>query len=455
MGDPTRIGKYAIARRLGSGGMGEVFLGHSPGGLAVAVKVVHPQLAEDPEFRSRFRKEVAAARAVSGAYTAAVVDADTEAARPWLATVFLEGLTLRDSVAAHGPLPPDAVRSLGAGLAEALLGIHQAGVVHRDLKPSNIMLTPQGPRVIDFGIARAADAATASLTGLAMGSPGYLTPERVIGNRTEPAGDVFSLGAVLAYAATGRSPFGEGPSHAIVYRIVHEPPDLEAVPGGLRELVASCLDKEPDARPTPQEVLDRLTGTEGPQGIGWLPQPVADDITARVTPPQPVPPGEAASPQRTPAGEAASPGEQGRARPTAVLPPEPPEPPESLESPEPVEPVEEPLLPLRRRLVPVLAVVLGVLLLAGLTHPALWPDGRLCTSLASRPMLTSLREEPDEWRERAQTEGHQLNALAEQAETPGLAAALRKLSAHESSRAPLDPGIPDLEAWIPVRRACG
>ncbi|MFB4317589.1 serine/threonine-protein kinase [Actinomadura sp. 21ATH] len=292
-GDPARVGAYRLVARLGSGGMGRVFLGVSPAGRSVAVKVVHAALAGDAGFRARFRREVAAARAVSGAFTAPVIDADPEAAAPWLVTAYLPGLSLQEAVGGYGPLAPGAVRVLGAGLAEALLAVHRAGVVHRDLKPSNVLLTREGPRVIDFGIARAAEASAVTRTGMTVGSPGYMAPEQAEGKETGPAGDVFALGAVLTFAATGAGPFGRGEAHELTYRIVHEPPSLDAVPDAeLRELVAACLDKDARRRPAPEEVLERLAAAmpAAPHGTGWLPGPVAAGITERATLPPPPPP---------------------------------------------------------------------------------------------------------------------------------------------------------------------
>ncbi|HEU5155658.1 MAG TPA: serine/threonine-protein kinase [Streptosporangiaceae bacterium] len=313
--DPRQIGSYLVQARIGSGGMGEVFLGRSPGGRAVAIKVIHAALANDPEFRARFRREVGAARAVTGAFTAPLVDADPEAEQPWLATTFLPGISLDDAVAGFGPWPPPPVYLLGAGLAEALVSIHRAGVVHRDLKPSNILLTRDGPRVIDFGIARAAEAATITQTGMAVGSPSYMAPEQATGGETGPPGDVFALGAVLTYAATGKAPFGGGSIPQLIYRIVHEQPDLDGIADpGLRALVAACLDKDPSRRPTAVQLLEGLarppavphpshaapgsptTGwpgqapTPGPQGIGWLPPPIAAAVAQRAGAPLPTPP---------------------------------------------------------------------------------------------------------------------------------------------------------------------
>ncbi len=257
-GDPRTVGNYRLSCRLGAGGMGEVFLGTSPGGRRVAVKLVHAELVRQPEFRSRFRREVLANRLVSGAYTAPVLDADPDAPAPWLATSYVPGPSLRQAVADQGPFPPATVSALAAALAEGLISIHDAGLVHRDLKPSNVLLAEDGPRVIDFGIARVDDASRITRTGMMIGSPGFMSPEQINGADITPASDVFSLGAVLAYAATGANPFGEGPAHAMGYRAVYEEPDLEALgPPALRSLVADCLAKSPEQRPAPQDVLSR------------------------------------------------------------------------------------------------------------------------------------------------------------------------------------------------------
>ncbi|MDI2127714.1 protein kinase domain-containing protein [Yinghuangia seranimata] len=281
--EPAQVGPYRIERRLGQGGMGRVYLGRSPGGRAVAIKVVRPELADDPDFRRRFGREVAAARAVGGAFTAAVVDAEPDAAQPWLATVYVDGMALSDAVAAHGPWPADALRALGAGLAEALAAIHRAGVVHRDLKPSNVMLSADGPKVIDFGISLASEASVLTRTGSTVGSPGFMSPEQIDGLPVGPASDVFSLGAVLAFAARGEGPFGTGPTPALLYRVVHNSPDLGGVPEALLPVVAACLAKTPQERPTPDELLAALTVTpDAVAGPGtWLPADVAQTIAAR------------------------------------------------------------------------------------------------------------------------------------------------------------------------------
>ncbi|MER8068999.1 serine/threonine-protein kinase [Streptomyces sp. NPDC094034] len=281
-GDPDRVGPYRIVGRLGSGGMGSVFLGRSRGGRAVAVKVVRPDLAEDPRFRRRFVREVTAIRRVNGAFTAGVVDADPEAVFPWLATVYVPGMALSDAVAAHGPWPPGPVLTLASGLAEALGAIHAAGVVHRDLKPSNILLAHDGPRVIDFGISVVGDASALTQTGMMVGTPGFMSPEQLTDDRISPASDVFSLGAVLAYAATGAGPFGTGAPHALHYRTVHETPRLDQLSPELRPLVDHCLAKEPGRRPTVAALLHHLSGTgeytaPAPAG-GWLPEPLARTV---------------------------------------------------------------------------------------------------------------------------------------------------------------------------------
>ncbi|WP_152629285.1 serine/threonine-protein kinase, partial [Streptacidiphilus jiangxiensis] len=279
--DPSTVGPYRLVARLGAGGMGLVYLARSAGGRTVAVKVVRAELAGDPDFRARFRREVAAAQSVDGAYTAPVVDADRDSAAPWLATAYVLGPTLAEAVAGYGPMPEGTVRALGAVLAEALQAIHAAGLVHRDLKPSNVLLTADGPRVIDFGIARALDGSGMTSTGVVVGSPGFMSPEQAAGRRVGPAGDVFALGSVLGFAASGRGPFSEAASAAeLLYRVIHEEPDLSGVPEPLRETVAACLAKDPAARPTPAQVLD-LLAPDGAAGLlrgAWLPAEVSAEI---------------------------------------------------------------------------------------------------------------------------------------------------------------------------------
>ncbi|WP_199546675.1 serine/threonine-protein kinase [Streptomyces sp. N35] len=261
--DPRQIGPYRLLGRLGSGGMGEVFLARSPGGRTVAVKVVREELAAKDAFRLRFRREVEAARSVGGDWTARVLDADTEAGSPWIATAFVPGPGLDTVVEEeHGPLPERTVLVMAGRLAQALTAIHAAGLVHRDLKPSNVLLTLDGPRVIDFGIARHLALGTQlTQTGYAVGSPGFMSPEQVRGETVGTASDVFGLGALLAYAATGRRPFGSseiGP-HAQMFRIVSEEPDLAGVEGELLALITGCLHKVPQERLPLPEIVARTT----------------------------------------------------------------------------------------------------------------------------------------------------------------------------------------------------
>ncbi|MEU8799448.1 PQQ-binding-like beta-propeller repeat protein [Spirillospora sp. NPDC048819] len=289
--DPRQLAQFKVLARLGQGGMGEVFLGTSPGGRPVAIKLIHRELADDPGFRARFRREAEIAQTVSGVFTAPVLRADPEAERPWLATSYLPGLSLEEAVLSYGPLPPASVRALAVGLAEAVRSIHRAGVVHRDLKPANVLLGREGPRVIDFGIARAADSAAITQSGEVIGSPGYMAPEHIVHGTAEPASDVFSLGAVLVFAVTGTGPFGDGPVHRILHSTVHEPPRLEAVADPvLRDIAAACLAKDPAERPGPEQVTARLAdaATMELHGTQWLPNQVVTGIGHRST--EPVPP---------------------------------------------------------------------------------------------------------------------------------------------------------------------
>lgn len=279
-GDPQQIGTYRLLARLGAGGMGRVYLGRSPDGRTVAVKVIHPILAEDQQFRRRFGREVTAARRVGGEYTAQVVDADPDADPPWLVTEYVAGPTLQDAVDQCGPLPAMSVAALGAGLAEGLRAIHVHSVIHRDLKPGNVLLAADRPRIIDFGIARAMDATSVTTrTGL-IGTPGYMSPEQYRGEPISTASDVFCLAAVLTFAATGRRPFGDGPDHVIGYRVVMEDPDLTGVPASLLPLIEAGLAKNPDDRPTVQELLDRCSALAGNAGMP-LPPAVRSMINDR------------------------------------------------------------------------------------------------------------------------------------------------------------------------------
>lgn len=302
----TLIGRYVIEHKLGEGGMGTVYLARSRGGRAVAVKVARPELAADPSFRARFRAEVAAARRVGGFHTAQVVDADPDAEAPWLATAYIPGPTLSALVTAEGPMDEARLRSLGAALAEALEAIHACGLVHRDLKPGNIVMAPDGPRVLDFGIARAVESTRLTATGSAFGTPGYLAPEQTLGEEVTGAADVFALGAVLVAAAGGR-PFGDGTPMGLMYRAVHEAPDLASVPESLRGLVGRCLAKQPADRPTPEQILDAL-GAEAETGAAAdaTPAAPADAVPASPADAAPASPAEAAP---TPADAAPTPAD--------------------------------------------------------------------------------------------------------------------------------------------------
>jgi outer membrane protein assembly factor BamB len=286
--DPRVIGEFRLHRRLGAGGMGRVYLATSPGGRAVAVKVVHAHLADDAEFRDRFAREVAAAQAVNGAYTAPVIAAGPDDDPPWLATAYVAGPSLQEAVTETGALPEDAIAKLAAGLAEALHVIHDGGVVHRDLKPANVLLADDGPRVIDFGIARALDRTAATLPGSVIGTPLFMSPEQAQGQLTGPASDVFSLGGVLYFAATGSGPFGSGPAAIVLYRVVHTEPDLDRLPPDLGDLVAACLAKDPARRPEPAALAASLMGALPPEDgppVFW-PAPVVRliaDHQARVS----------------------------------------------------------------------------------------------------------------------------------------------------------------------------
>ncbi|MFF2544879.1 serine/threonine-protein kinase, partial [Kitasatospora sp. NPDC058063] len=258
--DPRIVGPYRLHRRLGAGGMGVVYLGSDRRGQRVALKLIRAELAEDQEFRTRFAREIAAASRIRGGCTARVVGSDIETERPWLATAYVPGPSLYKRVGDEGPLNwPEAAR-IGAALADGLVKVHEAGVVHRDLKPSNILLSPRGPRIIDFGIAWSRGASTLTHVGTAVGSPGFLAPEQVRGVAVTPATDVFAFGATLAYALTGDTPFGSGASSEVMlYRVVHEEPDLSAVPPQLAPLIRACLAKEPAERPGAAALHERLS----------------------------------------------------------------------------------------------------------------------------------------------------------------------------------------------------
>src|SRR5208283_3781101 len=282
--DPAEIGGYRLRARLGAGGMGRVYLASTPGGRRVALKVVRPELGDDADFRSRFRQEIEAAQRVRGLYTAELLRADPTATPPWLVTAYVPGPSLQQAVAEHGPMPPETVILLIAGVAEALQAIHAAGIVHRDLKPSNVLLAPDGPRVIDFGIARAAEATNLTQSGVAVGSPQFMAPEQIRGLAITPAIDVFALGAVAAFAVGGRAPFGDGHVAALMHRVLTEPPNLTGCSGPLRTLIERCLAKDAPDRPSPAEIIEscraQAAGNLGDFTDSWLP-PAMAAATAR------------------------------------------------------------------------------------------------------------------------------------------------------------------------------
>jgi hypothetical protein len=278
--DPEQVGGYVLLGRLGAGAMGQVYLGRSAAGRLVAVKTIKTELAEEPDFRTRFGQEVAAARRVSGAFTAAVVAADSEADVPWLATVYVPAPSLSKLVRTCGPLPVPAVRWLGAGCAEALESIHGVGLVHRDLKPSNVLVSPDGPRVIDFGVARAAERIQLTVTRGSVGTPAYMAPEQARDTRqATPASDIFSLGATLLYAATGHAPYQGETVVDVLVRLATEPPDLAGLPADLAVIVGACLERDPRSRPTSASVVAQLApGLSAGAEVGSAPLP-PDAIT--------------------------------------------------------------------------------------------------------------------------------------------------------------------------------
>jgi outer membrane protein assembly factor BamB len=319
--DPRAVGEFRLRARLGSGGMGRVYLATSPAGRMLAIKVIHPELARDGDFVRRFRGEVAAARLVSGMYTAPVVAAGLDDSPPWLATAFVPGPALEDTITKRGPLPIPALWRLAAGLAEALLAIHTAGLVHRDLKPANVLLAIDGPRVIDFGISRALTDTRLTVTGMIIGTPGYMSPEQVEGADTGPPSDVFSLGSVLAFAASGTPPFSSPglQSASILYRVVHTEPDLGSVPAEVRELLTDCLAKDPAQRPDLRQVAARcaaMAENHGlspaafwPSGVAYVIQVQQEALAAQIQALQvPSAPTRALSPDVTGPTDVAAPG---------------------------------------------------------------------------------------------------------------------------------------------------
>jgi hypothetical protein len=254
--DPAMIGGYRLQARLGAGGMGRVYLAFTAAGRPVALKVVRSDLGNDQDFRVRFRQEIQAAQRVRGLYTAELIDADPAATPPWLVTAYVQGPSLQEVIDSDGPMPEAMVFRLIAGVAEALQAIHAVGVIHRDLKPSNVLLAHDGPRVIDFGIARALAETPMTRSEITMGSPDFMSPEQILDLPVTPAIDVFALGSLAAFAATSRLPFGRGHLTEVAHRVVHEPPDLAGCPGGLVPLVQACLAKKPEARPAPGQILE-------------------------------------------------------------------------------------------------------------------------------------------------------------------------------------------------------
>src|SRR6266545_3937886 len=277
--DPRQLGPYAILSRIGGGGMGVVYLGQAPDRRLVAVKVVRSDRASDPELGARFRREVRAASGVAGFCTARVLDADLDAARPYYVTEYVAGPTVQEAVEEGGPLAGRRLDAFAVGVAEALEAIHAAGVVHRDLKPSNVLLSPAGPKVIDFGIARPVDATTLTQTGKVMGSVNWLAPEQLRTGRASEASDVFAWGGLVTFAATGHPPFGHGPVGTIAHRIMHEEADVRGIEGGLLEAVVAALDKDPRRRPTARTLLVRLVG--GVRGAHQDPVTVATEVVQR------------------------------------------------------------------------------------------------------------------------------------------------------------------------------
>jgi serine/threonine protein kinase len=282
--DPRRVGPYLLLGRLGSGGMGRVYLARSPGGRQVAVKVIRPQLAEDAGFRARFAREVSSARKVGGLFTAQVVDADLDSPVPWLVTAYVPGTSLSEAVDQQGPLPEATTLALAAGLAEGLNAIHAAGVIHRDLKPSNVLLAPDGPRIIDFGISSAVDATSLTGTGLMIGSPGFMSPEQAEGLPVGPSSDIFSLAGVLSFAARGEGPFGSGDTAALLYRVVHGTANLDQIPAKIRPLISRCLSRDATLRPTASEFLTELTAAypSAADLTDWLPAGILELSAQRV-----------------------------------------------------------------------------------------------------------------------------------------------------------------------------
>jgi tRNA A-37 threonylcarbamoyl transferase component Bud32 len=363
-GDPRQVGSYRLLGRLGSGGMGQVFLGESPGHRKVAVKLVHPEHADDTMFRNRFAREVEAARKVGGFHTAQVVDADPDAEPPWLVTAYIPGPSLAAKIRDDGPMAPEAVSKLGAALAEGLAAIHACELVHRDLKPANIILAEDGPRIIDFGVARAPDASSLTSTGTLVGTVAFMSPEQVHGEHVDARSDVFSFGGVLTYAATGHGPFDADMAAAMVYRIANGPPNLDGISGPLLETITACLAKDAAQRPS----LPDLTVKLADQNHKFAERPA---LAVRPEPERARPPSPSATllPALPPAGRPAGrPAGHPAGRPTEAVPPlVPPAAPTVDPAPQgagPTAPARRPRWP--SAVLPVLAiagaVVMGIVL---------------------------------------------------------------------------------------------
>ncbi|MFB6671841.1 serine/threonine-protein kinase [Streptomyces sp. NPDC056390] len=327
--DPSVVAGYRLAARLGAGGMGRVYLSHTQGGRPVAIKVVRPELADDPAFRRRFRREMEAARRVRGAYTAELIDGDADGAPPWLATLYVPGPSLAEAVGRGGALPVSAVLWLMAGVAEALQAIHGAGIVHRDLKPSNVLLASDGPRVIDFGISLAAGVSSYTATGSTVGTPQFMAPEQASGSEVTAATDVFALGQTAAFAALGEPLYGDGPAVSVLYRIVHSEPDLSVLPAPLRPLIARCLAADPAERATLVEIVEwcrQQLGGDADAGAGptvWrevmgpevsVPPPVPAPTPVHTLPVVAAEPWQARDPWAAPTDSGETPSRRRRAR---------------------------------------------------------------------------------------------------------------------------------------------
>jgi eukaryotic-like serine/threonine-protein kinase len=383
--DPRRIGPYWLEGRLGSGGMGNVYLGRSPGGRHVAIKVIRAELAQDAEFRARFAREVTAMRKVGGIFTVAVVDADLHGPTPWLATSYVAGPSLADEVEAHGPLSPGVVLMLAAGLAEGLVAIHAAGLVHRDLKPSNVLLAEDGPRLIDFGISRSMDSSALTRTGMVMGSPGFMSPEQARGHEVGPPSDIFSLGAVLAFAATGKEPFGSGSGEVLLDRVVSGEPDTDDVPRRIRPLVERCMISDPRQRPTAAQLLAELSTAQSatraqpaaaPRGAGRAATLLANLPTQTAH----AAAGQAAAPEASiPTRATPAPFPPARREPRRVPVPKPrPVPPAEQRPVPPPRPRFVPTPPRRRRRGRRIAVAVAIVLIAAVAGALVaWRAGYL------------------------------------------------------------------------------